>query len=154
MTLAAIYKSLTVTYAKEFRDDQCNSFTRALSGFDPTLVDAAVAEWQGIVTPDWSGRALGATMPLPADIKAICMRLQTQSAAKASGEFVACRQCREGWIETRNQQGEFAVKPDRCACFEAWKSARQSTASPSTPRRRVRPASDWKSAAACQSAQA
>jgi hypothetical protein len=119
-TIKSIYQAAINSYGKQFNGEQCAAWERALSEFSPTIVSDALSAWQKTTTLDFNNRAMGSMMPMAADLRGICERLQVQKAAQSRGEFAPCGKCAEGWHDIRDTKGNRRVV--RCACWTTWRS--------------------------------
>jgi hypothetical protein len=145
-SVSDLYRSATNTYGRTFNVEQCAAFERALHDFSAATVTAAFNEWGANTTPDFDGRALGSRMPMPADIRRLCEHLQSQVEAKRRGEFVACRNCHEGWADvTYSSHGKNYCGVRRCECWQEWR-ATQPAPVPAKPRQQRRPTGGFMSA--------
>ena len=120
MTIPELYKSLVVTYGRQFQEDQARAFVRALQSFTSEEVDAAIAAWQSNTAADWDGRPLGAKMPTPADLRSLCQRSEERATAKARGQFSPCGKCQEGWVTAEDPARGTVVR--RCQCWGDWRA--------------------------------
>jgi hypothetical protein len=107
LILSDVYVDACEAYGKVPCESAMALWASVLGEYRPQDVERALRVWAGNdELNEYTGRARGATMPSPADLKAIVRR-----APKLRPKF--CNHCMGGWVITGGASNRVAVK---CVC--------------------------------------
>ncbi len=116
MTFLELYARTCQAYRRQRDEEEARSWAKALEQFSVAEVERAILLHQGDTRLDDHGRARGAWMPHPADLKRI-VEAQRRNAVSMS-RFVPCGECHDGWVFVGAESADGRVRP--CQCFLVW----------------------------------